>query len=258
MSNTALITGASGGIGRELAILHAKAGGDLILVARSTQKLKHLKTELEANYGIKAYVMPADLSVSAQVVTLVEQIKEQDLPVDVLINNAGFGLLGEFSQRSMDDQLNMIDLNVRALTQLTHLCLPQMIARGSGQILQVSSSASFVPGPMMAVYYATKAYVTSFSLAIAEEVKDKGITVTTLCPGPVATNFFKTAGVQAQSVQQAANSPVKVAEAGYRAMLSGDLEVIDRLPLKLGIKAIVPFIPTSVILKASHRFMKQR
>lgn len=202
--------------------------------------------------------MPADLSVSAQVVTLVEQIKEQDLPVDVLINNAGFGLLGEFSQRSMDDQLNMIDLNVRALTQLTHLCLPQMIARGSGQILQVSSSASFVPGPMMAVYYATKAYVTSFSLAIAEEVKDKGITVTTLCPGPVATNFFKTAGVQAQSVQQAANSPVKVAEAGYRAMLSGDLEVIDRLPLKLGIKAIVPFIPTSVILKASHRFMKQR
>ena len=258
MSNTALITGASGGIGRELAILHAKAGGDLILVARSTQKLKDLKTELEATYGIKAYVMPADLSVSAQVVTLVEQIKEQDLPVDVLINNAGFGLLGEFSQRSMDDQLNMIDLNVRALTQLTHLCLPHMIARGSGQILQVSSSASFVPGPMMAVYYATKAYVTSFSLAIAEEVKDKGITVTTLCPGPVATNFFKTAGVQAQSVQQAANSPVKVAEAGYRAMLSGDLEVIDRLPLKLGIKAIVPFIPTSVILKASHRFMKQR
>jgi short-subunit dehydrogenase len=258
MSNTALITGASGGIGRELAILHAKAGGDLILVARSTQKLQELKTELEVAYGIKAHVMPADLSVSTQVVTLMEQIKEQDLQVDVLINNAGFGLLGEFSQRSLDDQLNMVDLNVRALTQLTHLCLPQMIARGSGQILQVSSSASFVPGPMMAVYYATKAYVTSFSLAIAEEVKEKGITVTTLCPGPVATNFFKTAGVQAQSVQQAANSPRKVAEAGYRAMLSGDLEVIDRLPLKLGIKAIVPFIPTSVILKASHRFMKQR
>ena len=258
MSNTALITGASGGIGRELAILHAKAGGDLILVARSTQKLQELKTELEVTYGIKAHVMPADLSVSTQVVTLMEQIKEQDLQIDVLINNAGFGLLGEFSQRSLDDQLNMIDLNVRALTQLTHLCLPQMIARGSGQILQVSSSASFVPGPMMAVYYATKAYVTSFSLAIAEEVKEKGITVTTLCPGPVATNFFKTAGVQAQSVQQAANSPRKVAEAGYRAMLSGDLEVIDRLPLKLGIKAIVPFIPTSVILKASHRFMKQR
>ena len=258
MSNTALITGASGGIGRELAILHAKAGGDLILVARSTQKLRELKTELEVTYGIKAHVMPADLSVSTQVVTLMEQIKEQDLQVDVLINNAGFGLLGEFSQRSLDDQLNMIDLNVRALTQLTHLCLPQMIARGSGQILQVSSSASFLPGPMMAVYYATKAYVTSFSLAIAEEVKEKGITVTTLCPGPVATNFFKTAGLQAQSVQQAANSPRKVAEAGYRAMLSGDLEVIDRLPLKLGIKAIVPFIPTSVILKASHRFMKQR
>lgn len=258
MSNTALITGASGGIGRELAIIHAKSGGDVVLVARSTEQLKTLKHEIESTYDVQAHVLPADLSVSDQVTQLMQQIQDQDLQIEVLINNAGFGLLGEFAQRSLDDQLNMIDLNVRALTQLTHLCLPQMIARGSGKILQVSSSASFLPGPMMAVYYATKAYVTSFSQALAEEVKSKGITVTTLCPGPVATNFFKTAGVQAQSVQQAANSPVKVAQAGYQAMLAGDLEVIDRLPLKLGIKAVVPFIPTSVILKASHRFMKQR
>ncbi len=184
---TALITGASGGIGDALARELASAGHDLVLVARSEDTLRALATELAAKHSISADVLTADLGAAGAAAALVEQLAGRQ--IDILVNNAGFGDFGAFHQADAAKISQMVTLNVATLTDLARALLPDMVARGAGKVLNVASTAAFMPGPLMAVYYATKAYVLSFSEAIAYELKSTGVTVTALCPGPVASGF---------------------------------------------------------------------
>ncbi|KNC65995.1 short-chain dehydrogenase, partial [Pseudoalteromonas rubra] len=195
-ANTALITGASSGIGLELARLHAQQGGDLVLVARSENKLNALKKELEQSHGVNACVITADLTDPASAQTIYNETKRQGIEIDILINNAGFGGHGFFHERELQADLEMIQVNISSLTALTHLFVQDMTTRKHGKILNVSSTVSLLPGPLQATYYATKAFVTSFSQALAEELRDHGISVTALCPGPVATEFAKTGNLE--------------------------------------------------------------
>jgi hypothetical protein len=184
----ALITGASSGIGKELAQIHAQKGGDLIIVARSSDKLQALKSELEQKYSIRVHVIARDLSLAEAPMEIYQEVKRAGLMPDYLINNAGFGGIGRFDQREWGNDLTMIHLNITALTALCRFFLPDFVARNSGKILNVSSTASLMPGPLQAVYYATKAYVTSFSNAIAEELHATNVTVLRLCPEPPKRN----------------------------------------------------------------------
>jgi len=192
---TALVTGASGGIGRALAELLAADGYDLVLVARQEEKLRDLADELAARHGTRSLVLALDLSRPDAPQAIADRVSAEGLDIDVLVNNAGFGGLGRFADRPLATDLAMIQVNVACLTALARLFLPGMLARQRGRILNVSSTAAFQPGPFMAVYYATKAYVQSFSEAVAAEVEGRGVTVTAFAPGPVRTGFQDAAGI---------------------------------------------------------------
>ncbi|MEM7063742.1 MAG: SDR family oxidoreductase [Cyanobacteria bacterium P01_B01_bin.77] len=191
MAKTALITGASGGIGYELAKVFASHDYDLILVARSTDKLLQLQTDLAQSHDIQTHVISQDLSQSDSPSALFDQIQQQELTVGVLVNNAGFGDYGPFASADWAKQSALLQLNMVTLTQLTRLFLPLMLERGSGKILNVASTAAFQPGPFMATYYASKSYVMSFTEALAHELKDTGVTATVLCPGPTRGTDFQ-------------------------------------------------------------------
>jgi short-subunit dehydrogenase len=233
---TALITGASSGIGFDLAHLFAADRHDVVLVARSEGKLRELAKELEAKHGIKATVIAADLAKPETP----QQIFVIAPPVDILVNNAGFGTSGKFAETDLRAELDMIQVNITALTHLTKLFLPQMLERGRGRILNVASTASFQPGPLMAVYYATKAYVLSFSEAIAEELRGTGVTVTALCPGPTATGFQQTAELGTEALLKVMRpvSSMEVARAGYRGLMRGKRVVVPGMKNKLGVQSI--------------------
>lgn len=187
--STALVTGASGGIGEAIARQLASRGADLILVARSADRLHALAGELSQQHGIRAEVIAADLSCPDAGRTLEAEVAARGLQVDLLVNNAGFGGFSEFARQDPQDIGEMIAVNITALTDLTRRFLPPMLERGRGRVLNVASTAGFVPGPLMAVYYATKAYVLSFSEGVNEELRGTGLSVTALCPGPVDTGF---------------------------------------------------------------------
>jgi len=257
MPKTALITGASGGIGRELAQLHAERGNDLIVVARSEDELSQLKTELEQKYKVRVEVIVKDLTTNEAPSEVFARVEELGITVDYLINNAGFGGHGLFHEQDWQKEASMIRLNILALTELTHLFLPGMVKRKTGKILNVASTAAFLPGPLQAVYYATKAFVLSFSQAIAEEVADANITVTALCPGPVETGFAKAANAEDVEAFQNAASPRAVAELGYSAMLDGKLVVINDWKLSLLLNWFTPLMPRRMLLKLSRRFMEK-
>ena len=193
MNETVLITGASSGIGLELAKCFAADGSDLILTARSTDALEKLAAELRKEFSIQATVLTADLVQSEAPANIFSEVKGRGLTVDVLVNNAGFGLHGAFAGLPLKRQMEIVAVNVAALVELTGLFLPGMIARKSGGILNVGSVAGFVPGPNMAVYFASKAFVLSFSEALHEELRGSGVHVTDLCPGPTETNFSEVA-----------------------------------------------------------------
>ena len=193
---TVLITGASSGIGLELARLFAADGSDLILVARREAELQSLADDMAASHGISARVMTEDLSDLSAPQRIVDRLATDELELDVLVNNAGFGLRGPAAELDLQRQLDMLQVNVTALTHLTRLLLPAMIARRRGGVLNVASTAAFQPGPHMAVYYATKAYVLSFSEALAEELGGTGVTVSCLAPGPTATEFADAADMR--------------------------------------------------------------
>lgn len=218
--STVLITGASGGIGYELAKIFARNHHNLILVARSGKNLAQVATEFQ-NWGTTVKTIAVDLAEAPGAKFVFEQTRGED--VDILINNAGYGAFGEFAEMSEDDILGQISLNITALTQMTRLFLPGMIARRSGRIMNVASTAGFLPGPLMAVYYATKAYVISFSEAIANEAGGTGVTVTCFCPGATHTGFAKRAGVDQSRLfkQFGAMKADKVAADGYRAVMHG-------------------------------------
>ena len=221
-SGTVLITGASGGIGYELAKLFARDRHNLILVARSGDKLAKAAEELQAA-GVSVKVFALDLEQSPAPKFLFDQLQREGVIVDILINNAGFGAYGDFAEMAESEIFGQINLNVTALTELTRLFLPGMIARQKGRVMNVASTAGFQPGPLMAVYYATKAYVISFSEAIANEVKDSGVTVTCFCPGATDTGFAKRAGNDKTRIftQPGVMSAYKVALDGYRAVMEG-------------------------------------
>jgi short-subunit dehydrogenase len=203
LTKTALITGASAGIGLDLAVLAARDGFDCIIVSRNESRLQELKKVLEKRYQISVHVFATDLSEHNAVKRLTTAIAEAGLKVDFLINNAGFGSSGEFVELDAETEAEVVRLNVNALTELTKAYLPHMVKRDYGYVLNVSSVASFFPGPYMAVYYATKAYVSSFTEALHAEVKDTGVHVSALCPGPTDTGFFNRAG----SVMSATKMP---------------------------------------------------
>ena len=221
----ALITGASGGIGLDLARLLARDGYEVVLVARTEEKLRSLAGELGGTY-IAADLAKPDAA---------QRVFEKAGAIDVLVNNAGYGLAGPFTDTDLRKELEMIQVNVVALTHLTKLVLPQMIARRSGRILNVASTAAFQPGPLMAVYYATKAYVLSFSEAIADELRDSGVTVTALCPGPTETGFASAANMESSRLFKMSKPMASdaVARAGYDAMLQGKRLVIPGMRNKM-------------------------
>jgi hypothetical protein len=217
---TTLLTGASGGIGYELAKLFARDHHNLVLVARSTDKLAQVANELQV-YGVTIKTIAVDLATPLAPKFLFDQL--HDTPIDILINNAGFGAHGEFARMSEQEILGQIHLNITALTELTRLFLPAMVQRRSGRIMNVASTAAFQPGPLMAVYYATKAYVLSFSEAIANELRGSGVAVTCFCPGATHTGFARRAGTENSRLfkQVGAMSAEKVAHDGYRALMAG-------------------------------------
>jgi len=248
----ALVTGASAGIGLELARILAREGHDLVLVARREAALKELAEELKDRYGSDTRVVAADLTAPDAADVVAQAIGDSE--VDVLVNNAGFGGLGAFTERSRDDDMRMVALNITALTDLTKKFLPGMVARGRGRVLNVASTAAFQPGPFMAVYYASKAYVLSLSQALAEELSGTGVTVTCLCPGPTATEFHSVAGTDAQPLASGvlSMSAQAVAEAGYRAMKRGKLIEIPGVQNKVGAQTI-RIAPRRVVLKVVRR-----
>jgi short-subunit dehydrogenase len=231
----ALITGASGGIGLELARLCAKGGHDVILVARNGPKLEEVGKYLAGMYQVRTEVIVADLTDPDAPRAIMAEAGARGLAVDVLINNAGFGDWGLFGRAELGRQLQMIQMNVTALTELTRLALPRMVSQRKGRILNVASTAGFAPGPLMAVYYATKAYVVSFSQSIGNELQGTGITVTALCPGPTRTGFAATAGMGNTNLfnQPGVMGVEPVALAGYRGMMRGRAVVIPGLFNKL-------------------------
>ena len=250
MNKTALITGASGGIGKEFSKIHAEKGGDLIVIARSENKLNELKKELEENYKINVFVIPKDLTKQNAAKEIYEEIQTAGLKVDYLINNAGFGGLGKFHERELEQDLDMINLNISVLTALTHYFLQDFVKNNEGRILNVSSTASLMPGPLQAVYYATKAYVTFFSNAIAEELYDTNITVTNLMPGATETQFGKVSGMDKTEMFKKPVTARSVAEDGYNGMLNGKLDVISGLTFSQKLMtAMIPLTPKKMILK---------
>jgi len=250
MNNIALITGASTGIGRELARIHAAKGGDLIIVARSADKLLELKSELEQQFSVQVKVIVKDLGHANAPQEIYKEIKDAGLSIAYLINNAGFGGLGKFHEQDPQLQVNMINLNVLALTVLTRLFLPDLIKQNKGSILNVSSTASLMPGPLQAVYFATKAYVTSFSNALSEELHNTKVTITNLMPGATETEFGGRSGMDKTEMFKQTVSARSVAEAGYKGMLKGKLDVISGLTTSQKMMmSMLPLMPKKMILK---------
>lgn len=233
MGKTVLITGASKGIGRELAIVFAKQGYELILVARSRELLEDLGKRLKKKYGTDVTVIEKDLAEKEAPEEIFQELKGRE--IEVLVNNAGFGDYKEFAHSEWEKQYVMIQLNVTALMHMTRLFLPSMVERGHGKILNLASTASFVPGPNMSVYYATKAAVLSFSQAVSKEVKGSNVTVTALCPGPTSTNFENTAGLVNSRLFHSlkVTDARKVAVCGYRALMKGKPVAVEGMSNKL-------------------------
>jgi short-subunit dehydrogenase len=254
VKQTALVTGASGGIGLELARLFASDRYDLVLVARSQGKLHEIREQLEAAHGITATVIAADLSEPNTARDLVDALRAGSIEVDVLVNNAGIGLSGPFLDNDPHAQHDLLQLNVVALTELTRLLLPAMVARRSGRILNVASSAAFVPDPLAAVYGATKAYVLSFSEAIGEELRRSGVTVTALCPGATLTGFSTVAGAGSTRLYSKLKpmSSADVARAGYQGLRDGRRVVVTGLRNKLLVQS-ARVSPRRVVTKVARR-----
>jgi len=250
---TALITGASNGIGLELARVHASKGDDLVLTARNKSKLDELKSELESKHQIKVYTIGKDLALPESARELYDETTRLGIRIDYLINNAGFGDFGMFAERDWEKQHQMIELNITALTQLTKLYLKDMIARGSGKIMNVASTAAFQPGPLMAVYYATKAYVLHFSEAVANEVRNKGVTITALCPGPTESGFQSAASMEESRLFKGKKIPSSksVAEYGYHAMMKGQAVAIHGIMNNI-LAFFVRFTPRAILVKVTR------
>jgi short-subunit dehydrogenase len=253
---TVLITGASSGIGAELARVFAREGHDLALVARSRDRLDELARELRDAHAAEVRVFPSDLSVPGAAGALHEQVAREGVEVDVLVNDAGFGMRGPFVELDPVRQYEMIQVNLVALTELTRLFLSGMVRRGAGRVLNVASTAAFQPGPLMAVYCATKAYVLSFSEALANELTGSGVTVTCVAPGATATAFGEVAGNSAARIFRFGTmAPRAVAEAAYGAMTRGKALAVPGCRNRL-LSASVRFLPIATAAQVARRFLE--
>lgn len=257
MQKTALITGASKGIGLELATIFAEKGCNLILIARSERELACIKTKLEEKYSIRVTVILKDLSLPDAAKHVFDNIKNNGLSVDYLVNNAGLGVYGEFTDSDWRRNETMLNVNITALTRLCYLFLNEWKTRKSGRIMNIASTASFQPGPMMAVYFATKAYVLHFSEAIGKEVARTGITVTAFCPGPTQTYFMEDSDMKQSGMVKGKKLPMprEVALSAYRVMMDGTPVAIYGIKNKL-IAFGVRFLPRRWIVSLSEKMMK--
>jgi short-subunit dehydrogenase len=251
---TALVTGASYGIGLDLAECFARDGYDLILAARSEATLKQEAERLAKQYGVAAVPIAADLGVHGSGRRLADEVRARGLSVDVLVNNAGYGSAGAFLGSDEANQLGMIDLNVRALVELTHAFWPQMLERKRGGVLNVASTAAFQPGPLMAVYYASKAFVLSFSEALWREAQGTGVHVSCLCPGPTASKFRERAGTGKTRLSTLGTpvSSMSVAEEGYKAFQQNQRVVITGARNRF-MARMIPYLPRRTVLDIAHR-----
>jgi short-subunit dehydrogenase len=237
----ALVTGASVGIGRDLAELFARDGHPLALVARNESQLQELAAKLRDRYRVSVDVIVQDLSVTDAPQRIFDSLQSKS--IGYLVNNAGFGTHGPFAQSDLSTQLGMLQVNVAALTHLTRLFLPEMLKRGSGRIMNVASVAAFMPGPLMAVYYASKAYVLSFSEALANELAGSGVTVTALCPGPTRTEFQKRAGIEDSLLfKRRGMDSMTAARIGYGAMMRGRRSMVTGFSNQISVLAM-RFLP---------------
>lgn len=254
---TALVTGASSGIGAALARLFAADGSNLVLTARREDRLQALAQELRTQHGVETHVIVQDLAEPNGAARIVDHLAQAGVDVDVLVNNAGFGLYGPHLELPLDRQMQMIQVNIAALTYLTRALLPRIVARNRGGVLNVGSVAGFQPGPLMAVYFATKAYVLHFTEALAEELAPTKVHVTCLAPGPTATEFGEVSGLSASRLFQGRiASAERVARAGYRAFRRGKVLVVPGWMQRLQVFT-ERFAPRWLVRKVTH-FMTQR
>lgn len=257
-SKTGLVTGASSGIGAELARLHGQRGGDLVLVARRRDRLEALKAELEQAHQVAVHVIAKDLSESEAPQQIFDEVASSGIRVDYLINNAGFGNHGLFHEQDWAKNAAMIRVNVTALAALTRLFVSGMIERGHGRILNVASMAGFLAGPLQAVYYATKAFVVSLSEGIANELTGTGVTVTALCPGPTETEFVEHADMEGVRLFAKSATAREVAEAGYEAMLKGKTIIVPGFMNKLTIHGLLRVSPRKMATRISRSMMEKQ
>jgi uncharacterized protein len=256
-NKTALVTGASMGIGREFARVLAENGNDLVLVARSGEKLEELARELHQHRLVKVKVLTKDLTKLNAIDEIYQQLKEEDIRIDHLINNAGFGDYGQFTETDWNKELSMIQLNITALTYLSKIFASDMKKRGYGRICNLASTAAFQPGPFMAVYFATKSYVLSFSEAIANELEGTGVTVTALCPGPTESGFQDAANMGEHPAIKGRKIPTSesVARFGYEAMMQGKPVAIHGVANSLVARS-VSFLPRALVTRLVRRIQE--
>ncbi|MFA5367168.1 MAG: SDR family oxidoreductase [Dehalococcoidia bacterium] len=259
---TALVTGASGGIGYEMAKLFARDGYSLVLVARNAGELNKIASHLTSEHGVSVKVIAKDLSDPVSPREIFDEIQADGIAIDILVNNAGFGAYGSFRDTNLKDELEMMQVNMVSSTHLMKLFLPVMISRGYGRIMNVSSMAAFQPGPLIAVYCASKSYVLSLSEALAEELSGTGVTVTALCPGPVSTGFARRAKTESTKVMISGLfnkvwEAKDVAAIGYHGLMKGKTVVI---PGKRYIIStfIVRWVPRKLVSKSAKKIMEER
>jgi short-subunit dehydrogenase len=258
MKQTALVTGASNGIGYELTKLLAQDGYDLVLVARSESKLQQMAQELRALHGVAVKVIAKDLGLPSAPQEIFAELQAASVHVDLLVNNAGYGMYGYFAETDLAEDLGMIQLNITALTHLTKLFLPGMIAKRQGKIMNVASTAAFQPGPLMAVYYATKAYVLSFSEALANEVEAQGITVSAFCPGPTSTGFGERAQLgQSKLFESGVMDAASVARIGYAGWQKGQTVIVPGFKNQM-LASSVRFMPRKTVVKVVRKVQDKR
>ncbi len=259
MNKTALITGASAGIGLELAHCFARDGHNLVITARRRQRLEKLKKRLENCYPVTVHIIDLDLATPDSPEKLFSFCSSRSIRIDFLVNNAGLGDYGLFHNRDWHKTSEMINLNVNSLTHLTHLFLPKMVERREGKIMNVASTAAFQPGPLMSVYYATKHYVLAFSEALADELKSSGVTVTALCPGPTESEFQESANMQKSKLMDRLPMPSSetVARYGYRAMMKGKRIAVHGIVNKV-LSKIVSFLPRRWVTASVRKVQERR
>lgn len=258
-NNIALITGATRGLGYEFSKLFASNGTDLFLTARNSERLDSICRDLSERYSVNVDYIAVDLSQPMAANKIIEELNKKKLEINILVNNAGFNVYGEFNKTSLSDELEMIQLNLVSLTILTKLLLPNMIKKGSGKILNIGSTGSFVPGPLNAVYCATKAFVLSFSEAIAEELSGTGVTCTVLCPGATKTEFANRAGmenVKLFKIPGAVMNANVVAKIGYNALFKGKRQITPGFSNKLLVLSTY-FTPRTIMAKLTKTLMSQ-